>query len=88
MSTQWEFVEIRGNGRPSWSWRRVPNGGPETVSEGMFREFGMAVKDAIAHGFQPREDFWVTVTANGMTHYPGGRPRRWPQVRAGTQPSA
>jgi len=89
MSTQWEFVEIRGNGRPNWSWRRIPDGEPETVSACLFCELGMAVRDAIAHGFQPRKDPWLTLTTSGRTHFhPAASPSPRSHSRASPQPYA
>jgi|SRR5688572_28259050 len=72
MATEWRFEETCRNGRASWSWRRLVGGTPEVISARTFPELGLAVRDALVNGFQPRKDRWVTVTGAGVIHFHAG----------------
>ena len=70
---QWQFVEVPATPRSRWRWRKLlVSPELETVSE-EFADYGLAVCDALRHGFKPKRQHWSTVTAHGTTHYqPGG----------------
>ncbi len=72
MNARWQFYETRGNGPPGWSWRRIVDGKAEIASPGSFRELGVAVSNAIGHGFQPKRDSWATITSSGVMHFYSG----------------
>jgi hypothetical protein len=72
MATEWRFEETCRNGQASWTWRRLVGGTPEISSAQMFHQLGLAVRDALAHGFQPRKHRWVTVSGAGIVHFHGG----------------
>ena len=78
MATQWEFIEDKGR-EPSWSWRCVLlGGGHEAASPRSFPSYGLAVRDAISHGFQPAKHHWAVITKLGTTRFqPGQDPASW-----------
>lgn len=72
MNARWQFFETRGNGQPGWSWRRIVEGKAEITSASSFRDFGAAMRDAMAHGFQPKSDSWSSITSDGVMHFHAG----------------
>lgn len=72
---QWQFVEVSATPKDRWLWKKVPaSDAPETVSA-EFADYGLAVCDALRHGFRPKRHYWSTITRHGTTHYsPCGDP--------------
>ena len=66
---QWQFVEISdGKGR-QWLWRRLVISGEIAATSQTFEDFGAAIHDAIAHGFKPSHERWVTLYMTGVTYF-------------------
>jgi hypothetical protein len=72
---QWQFVEVSAAPKSRWYWRKfLASSALETVSE-EFSDYGLAVSDALRHGFKPKRHHWSVVTPNATTHYlPSGDP--------------
>ena len=69
---EWQFVEVSAPPESRWRWKKIV--GPdalETVSRD-FEDYGLAVCDALRHGFKPKRQRWSTVTRHGTTRYEAG----------------
>ena len=65
----WQFMEVVAGSSSMWSWRVLgPGGNLEATSEPQ-RNYGVAVTDAIQHGFLPSNDHWVVITTAGVTRF-------------------
>ncbi len=69
----WAFILHDEN---QWIWRQLRiDGSIELHSSSQFPGFGVAVVDAIKHGFSPKEQHWVMTNKTGTTHFhPGNKP--------------
>src|SRR5688572_7662805 len=72
---QWQFVEVSAAPKSRWYWRKfLASSALETLSE-EFSDYGLAVSDALRHGFKPKRHPWSVVTPRATTHYaPSGDP--------------
>jgi hypothetical protein len=69
----WQFVQHKTRSAESWTWRRQSvDGAIEEISE-PHDNFGKAVSDALARGFQPRKQHWLTKSGNWITHFAPGK---------------
>lgn len=69
----WAFILHDEN---QWIWRQLRiDGSIEFHSSSRLPGFGVAVVDAIKHGFSPKEQHWVVTNKTGTTHF---HPRRKP----------
>ena len=69
---QWQFVEVSAIPKSRWRWKKIlVSDALETVSED-FADYGLAVCDALSHGFKPKRQHWSMVTRHGTTHYRAG----------------
>ena len=69
---QWEFMEVPAAPKSRWRWRKLLVSGEQEAVSGEFEDYGLAVYDALRHGFRPKGQHWSTVTRDGTTHYQAG----------------
>ena len=70
-TVQWQFVKQSDQ----WVWRcLLADGTVDNMSALSYRDYAVAVNDAIRHGFSPSRHHWSILTATGITHFEVGRP--------------
>ena len=78
MAIRWQFVEDPGKDS-QWAWRTVRADDAIDKHSGRFATYGLAMIDAIRNGFQPREEPWLVITSDTITHFhPGRKPMSMP----------
>ena len=66
-----DWVFTRAANR-TWAWRAIPNKGPGEDSRS-FPSLDTAAADAIKHGFDPSNEYWVTNVNRRSTHFQPGK---------------
>jgi hypothetical protein len=69
----WQFVLHRDGSSETWVWRRADRDGALEEMSPPHDNFGKAIADALAHGFQPRRQLWETRSGNWITRFTPGR---------------
>jgi hypothetical protein len=69
----WQFVQRRSGSTETWVWLRLRADGPVEETSRPHENFGKAVADALAHGFQPRRDSWETRAGEWITKFAPGK---------------
>jgi hypothetical protein len=69
MAIRWQFVERAEDRDVAWTWRVLFADGTITVSSHSFASYGIAVHDAIRHGFLPSEHDWAVVSSAGTARF-------------------
>ena len=73
MAKRWIFLEDRTQYPTRWSWRQLgADGRIERQSED-FDGYGMAVRNAISHGFHPKIDHWIIESGHSLVHCQDGK---------------
>ena len=81
-NTAGHFLLHEGGASTSWTWRWMHADGAIHHTSEPQSSFGHAVADAIAHGFRPKTEPWVVISAGRYTHFrPGERPINIPDDR-------
>jgi hypothetical protein len=90
----WKIILHAGH-TPAYSWHCVDIDGLTVEVSERFSRYGAAVRDAINHGFDPRQDPWTSTNDNYTTHYapgkapvivPAGRSKPAPRLAKATEP--
>jgi hypothetical protein len=92
VAQRWIFIETSGKPPGLWTWRTLSVHGTIDHQSEEFEAFGVAVRDAIKKGFDPREDHWIVQTLHSTTHYERGNaivdiPHTYPKVGGKAAPS-
>jgi hypothetical protein len=74
MIIRWQFVESYEIDSTSWSWRMMAVDGTIEHQSPPFKNYGLAVGDAIKRGFQPSHQHWLVATRHTITHFRPGQP--------------
>ena len=69
MAIRWQFVETARGRDVSWTWRVLLADGTTNASLQSFETYGVAVHDAIRHGFFPSEHEWSIISGAGVAHF-------------------
>jgi hypothetical protein len=92
VAQRWIFIETSGKPPGLWTWRTLSVHGTIDHQSEEFEAFGVAVRDAIKKGFDPREDHWIVQTLHSTTHYERGNamvdiPHTYPKIGGKAAPS-
>ena len=71
MAASWWFKEDASSRQ--WTWRTMAADGTIIEQSEAFANYGKAVMDALAHGFQPTGDDWAIETAHGIDRFKHGQ---------------
>jgi hypothetical protein len=74
MAVHWQFIEDQEHRAIYWTWRTMRGDRTIETQSPRFKSYGATVADAIRHGFQPRRQHWIVITAHGITHFRPGEP--------------
>ena len=73
MSKRWVFLEDRTQFPTRWSWRQLGADGRIEKQSEDFHGYGLAVRNAISHGFHPKNDHWIIESAHSLVHHQHGK---------------
>jgi hypothetical protein len=69
MAIRWQFVEAARGRDVSWTWRVVLADGSTDSSTQSFETYGVAIHDALRHGFLPSEHEWSVISSTGIARF-------------------
>jgi hypothetical protein len=72
MAIRWQFVETARARYVSWTWRVLLADGTTSSSTQSFETYGVAIHDAIRHGFLPSEHEWSVISGTGIAQFQCG----------------